>query len=447
MPTPIIYNIFPLLAGTMDRWMAHARRARDMGFDWIYLNPVHYPGFSGSLYAVKEYFRLNPLLVPEGTADPLGLLGETLEQIRALGLRVMMDLVINHTARDSPLTRAHPEWYLRDAQGRVKSPSAMDPANANHVTVWGDLAEIDNAGSPDRQGLWAFWTHMAQRFLELGCDGYRCDAAYKVPADLWRHLISGCRQVKPDAFFCAETLGCRLAEVRALEGVGFDSLFNSVKYWNFDAPWALDQHEAFADIAPSIGFPESHDTPRLWHETGGLLQVQKQRYAVAACFSGGLLMPIGYEYGFEKPMNVVRTRPQDWEETGVDLSAFIARVNRLKREVPVLGEEGRWEVVTTLSDATTVLKKSGRDTPARPVLLCINKDWNAPQTVRLPPLAPLLGSASAHRLRLFDTDHPGPQPMQGGPLSLGPAEVVLVRGDGPGRSGTSRHVPERLADR
>src|SRR5262245_6717773 len=99
-----------------------------MGFDWLYLNPVHFPGFSGSCYAVKDYYRLDPLLLPGGHLDKhwddevrgdggLEALGGALRAIRACGLRPVMDLVLNHTARDSPLVRTHPQWYERDAQG------------------------------------------------------------------------------------------------------------------------------------------------------------------------------------------------------------------------------------------------------------------------------------------------------------------------------------------
>ena len=55
-----IYNLFPPLAGTVRDWMAHLPRIAGMGFNAVYLNPFHYPGFSGSLYAVKDYYRLNP---------------------------------------------------------------------------------------------------------------------------------------------------------------------------------------------------------------------------------------------------------------------------------------------------------------------------------------------------------------------------------------------------
>ena len=360
MTVPMIYNLFPRLVGSMDRWPEHTARARRMGFNWVYINPIQYPGFSGSLYAVKDFYRLNPLFVPEGAADPEAFLADTLATIHDQGLRVMMDLVINHTAKDSDLAKQHPDWFCRDDDGELVSPSAIDPADARNVTVWGDLAEVDNADSEDRDALWAYWTDMALHNLDLGFDGFRCDAAYKVPAPLWRHLIGAARRHKPAVLFAAETLGCRLEEVRELDGVGFDYLFNSAKYWNFDAPWLLQQHKEFGALAPSIAFAESHDTPRLWAETDGLEQVHKQRYAFTALFSAGLLMPIGFEYGFRRAVDVVQTTPDDWETPNVDLSEFVGRVNGLKGADPVLGQEGRWEVATSLDAPTVVLCKRGR---------------------------------------------------------------------------------------
>ncbi len=196
--TPIIiYNLFPRLVGHMRRWAAHAGRAREMGFNWLFLNPVQYPGFSGSLYAVKDHYRINPLFVPPGVDDGMAELRRTVDTLHSQGLRVMMDLVINHTAKDCELTESHPEWYRRDEDGEVLSPSAIDPADSRKVTVWGDLAEIDNRGTPDRAGLWSYWTELLTHYLELGFDGFRCDAAYKVPAELWDRLIGTARRARP----------------------------------------------------------------------------------------------------------------------------------------------------------------------------------------------------------------------------------------------------------
>ena len=106
---PRIYNLFPLLCGPASSWPPHLARAAAMGFDWVYLNPVQYPGFSGSLYAVKDHFGLHPLIAGDDPRPPAQILGAVVEEASRHGLRVMMDLVINHTAKDSPLIAEHPD--------------------------------------------------------------------------------------------------------------------------------------------------------------------------------------------------------------------------------------------------------------------------------------------------------------------------------------------------
>ena len=101
-----IYNLFPTLAGTVRQWQEHLPRIAAMGFNAVYVNPFHYPGFSGSLYAVKDYYRLNPRFRGDEPADDDVLLGDFTEEARAQGLRVIMDLVINHTSKDSELVTA-----------------------------------------------------------------------------------------------------------------------------------------------------------------------------------------------------------------------------------------------------------------------------------------------------------------------------------------------------
>src|SRR5437660_12663980 len=98
-----IYNLFPTLAGSIAGWTAERPRIAAMAFNAIYLNPFHYPGFSGSIYAVKDYYRLNPRLRgASGAGDDELLRGFTTAAARH-GLRVVMDLVVNHTAKDSVL--------------------------------------------------------------------------------------------------------------------------------------------------------------------------------------------------------------------------------------------------------------------------------------------------------------------------------------------------------
>lgn len=421
MAVPLIYNLFPRLAGPIPHWLAHARRAAEMGFNWLYVNPFHYPGFSGSLYAVKDYYQLNPDFLPGG-ADPtdLGLLGDAVKEVRELGLAPMMDLVINHTAKDSPLTVEHPEWYVRE-DGQLKSPSAIDPADATKVTIWGDLAEIDNdPEAAHRQALWGYWTALTERYLELGFRGFRADAAYKVPAELWTRLIGAAKRREPQVRFFAETLGCRLEEVAALREAGFDYLFNSSKWWDFHESWALEQHEAFRRIAPSISFPESHDTPRLAAEAEGNELVLRQRYAFAAVFSAGLMMPIGYELGFRRQLDVVRTRPADWEETGLDFRGCVERINRIKLAEPLLQTEGVYPGEPDLDQPVLVLERWSDQAGSRRGYVIVNKDLLHPRPIEPP--------APGRLIRLMrDWDPPQGEPAEGR-LELHPAEVCVLIG-------------------
>jgi len=425
--TPHVYNLYPRLAGQMPAWPAHAARAASMGFDWLYLNPWHYPGFSGSCYAVKDHARVDPLLLPEGHPDKhydpvthadggLGVLRETLSLIRAQGLHPIMDLVLNHTSRDSLLVHEHPMWFVRDAHGEILSPWAIDPADARKVTVWGDLAEIDNAGSSDRDCLWGYWIHVVETAVQLGFDGFRCDAAYKVPAALWRELIGAAEALRPGILFFGETLGARLEEIESLRESGLQFNFNSSKWWSFDEPWCLDQQRAQPEWIRSVSFPESHDTPRLWSESGGRIGVQRQRYAFGAAFASGMMMPVGYEFGFQRRIDVVSTKAEDWEAPNADLTAFIARVNRVRREHPALTSEVV-EAVMPLDRATLLLEKRG---PSSAAYLAINKDWHGTQTTDLPD------AARGRRVLRVCRDNAPADEQAGAHLELEPAEVAYL---------------------
>ena len=347
---PRIYNLFPLLVGRVADWSAELPRIAAMGFDWVYLNPFHQTGGSRSLYAVADPDRLD-----ERFRDPGGVPDD--EQIRgfvaaaaAAGLKVMTDLVVNHAANDGRLVGERPDFFLRDADGRPVSPAAVDPDDPTKVTVWGDLAEFDYHAEGPRAALTGFWDAYIARLQALGVAGFRCDAAYKVPPNVWRVLIGRAKERDHAALFAAETLGCTFEEARATAGAGFDYLFNSFAWWDLKAPWALEQYERLRTIAPSIAFPENHDMPRLAAGVGGdagaVAAALKTRYALAAFFSAGVLMPIGYEWGYRRPLHVVETSPETREtDSGIDISPFIAAVNRLRADLPAANVEGaQWRL-------------------------------------------------------------------------------------------------------
>jgi starch synthase (maltosyl-transferring) len=420
-----VYNLFPTLAGTVRQWTGHLPRIAAMGFNAVYLNPFHYPGFSGSLYAVKDYYRLNPRFRDGRQVDDDALLQGFTEAARARELRVIMDLVVNHTSKDSELVASRPGWFARDARGDVVSPHATDPADPTQKTVWGDLAEFDYRPPQQRQIL-GYFQELVRHYIELGFGGFRCDAAYKVPAEVWRGLIGEAKAADADAIFCAENLGAPKEAVLALAGAGFDYLFNSVKWWDFESPWLLEQYDEFRHIAPSIGFPESHDTDRLVNEliAAGIPETQiepryRQAYAFAAVYSTGVMMPMGFEYGWSRRLDVVNTRNDEPEPERFDISEFIAQVNEMKGSVPALNEEGPQRVLSDPDDPLAVLERRTERGGERAYVL-LNTHEREPRDVALERLP--VGAST----RLTDVS-PGHDKELTASVTVAPLDVRVLR--------------------
>ncbi len=421
---PLIYNLFPRLFKTIDDWNSHLDQIAGMQFNSVYVNPFHEVGGSNSLYAVKDYFKLNPQFLPaRAKKDDFSPLKKFSDECRKRGIMVYMDLVINHTANESVLIKEHPEWYKRDGNGQIVHPFAIDPANPSNVTVWGDLSEINFENNPDFEGLKKYWDKVISFYQDLGINGFRCDAAYKVPSSMWGPLISAAKKRNSEATFLAETLGCTEQQTEALAGCGFDYLFNSSKWWNFEGPWCLDQHGRFQHIAPSISFPESHDTTRLAQDQPGSLQMQKNRYLLSALFSRGLLMPIGFEHGSTKTLNVVQSTPEDLNNKKWDLSNWIKKVNTLKLNSKVLSEEGRWKAVSSYDwDLLFLIKESTSSSES--VGLVINKDWYNSRVVRREEI-PQEFSRYATILKTFDEKDASSK--NEGEIKLEASEIVLFK--------------------
>ncbi|MHA1727423.1 MAG: alpha-amylase family glycosyl hydrolase [Promethearchaeota archaeon] len=422
---PRIYNFFPRLVGPINKWNLHLTRIKKMNFNWIYMNPVNYTGFSGSMYSIKDYFLFNPVFASKSVADPCAWddFKGFIENCQALDINFMYDLVINHCSTDSLLLNDHPEWFTEKyaivntqfdspvkffhgedkpkldedeypsdifkIEKRILSPYAIDPADARNIIIWGDLAEINNEDSSDLNGLTKYWMDLIEFYLDLGIDGFRCDAAYQVPSDMWRIIIGHAKSKNPDVVFVAETLGCTLEEMRETVEAGFDYITNSSKWWDYTQPWLLEQYEEFRHYSPSVGFPESHDTIRVAAETNGREDVQKFKYFFATFFSAAVLIPIGYEFGFKLKIDVVRMDPSDWETPIFDISDYIKKVNRFKQAFKCLNEDGKIEEIFYRDPNILILKKSSID-QKESLILIYNKDWNNSHFVRIENLKEFL---------------------------------------------------------
>ncbi len=410
-----IYNLFPKLYKNVTAWTKEIKSISDMGFNAVYINPFHYPGFSGSIYAPKEYYEFNMNFFTK-TKKPEEQLQDFIEKCAEKNIDVFMDLVINHTSIDSPLINEHKSWYVLE-NGDVKRPGAWE--NGKYIS-WGDLATFDIKNSADRDNLWDYLLKICQYYLKLGFKGFRCDAAYQIPNEFWSFLISTLKKDYPDVMFIAETLGCTPVQIEILSSCGFDYIFNSSKWWNFNDPWCLEQYNMTINIAASISFPESHDTPRLMDECHGNETAFLQRVYFEAIFSKGFMITSGMEYGFTKRINTVTTNPGDWEETGKDYRKQIKNILKVKDALVPLHEES--PIVIVEQDNWTQVFCFYKEWDGKRALVVFNKDINNAQHVYLRDVCAIL---NASEVKDYSPENPAKGNIKTLDITLNPGEIRI----------------------
>lgn len=157
--------------GTFSSFARQLPRLRDLGVDILWLMPIHpiselnRKGTLGSYYAVADYKAVNPEF---GTLDDFKKL---VDEAHALGMKVIIDWVPNHTGCDNIWVSAHPEYYARNEKGEMFGP--FD---------WTDTYKLDYSRPDTRAAMidaMSFW------LTDANIDGFRCDVAGQVPVDFW----------------------------------------------------------------------------------------------------------------------------------------------------------------------------------------------------------------------------------------------------------------------
>jgi cyclomaltodextrinase len=190
----VIYEVFPRdfsPEGNFDGVARQLDRLKDLGVTVIWLMPIHpvgklkSKGTLGSPYAVRDYDAIN---AEYGSADDLRRL---IDGAHRRQMKVLIDIVANHTSWDSVLIEKHPDWYHHDASGKIVPPNPD----------WVDVAHLDYSNAALRQ----YMTGMMVRWVrDFGLDGFRCDYAAGVPRDYWESLRAALDQARPGTVLLAE---------------------------------------------------------------------------------------------------------------------------------------------------------------------------------------------------------------------------------------------------
>jgi len=216
--------------GTFKALKKDLDRVKDLGVDILYLIPIHEIGKKqkkgdlGCPYSIQDYRSIN---AEYGTLDDFKSL---IEETHKRDMKVMIDVVFNHTSHDSVLLEKHPEYFYKNEQGEF----------ANRVGDWWDITDLDYTKDI---GLWEELISTLEYWTNLGVDGFRWDVASLNPLEFLEMAHERLLDLNPDIIFLSESVHGGF--VSYLRNQGFKCLSESQIYQVFDISYDYDTHPYF----------------------------------------------------------------------------------------------------------------------------------------------------------------------------------------------------------
>jgi starch synthase (maltosyl-transferring) len=361
-------------SGTFRTAMKRLPEVAAMGFDVVYLPPIHpigqtnrkgrnntleaIPGDPGSPYAIGG---------PEGGHDAihpdLGTPADFRAFVRAAereGLEVALDLALQ-ASPDHPWVTEHPEWFTVLPDGTIAYAE-------NPPKKYQDIYPVNFDTDPE--GIYAEVLRIVRHWVAQGVKIFRVDNPHTKPLQFWEWLIATVNAESPDVIFLSEAF-TRPAVMQSLAAVGFQQSYSYFTWRNTKAE--LEEflssiaHETADYMRPNL-FVNTHDILTEYLQFGG-----RAAYRIRAAIAATAAPTYGVYAGYELFENVARPGSEenidnekyefkfrDWAgavERGDSLAPFLTRLNEIRRAHPALRQLRDLSIHWSDDDAILVFSK------------------------------------------------------------------------------------------
>ena len=358
------YELFPRSEGATynkrtKKWTSGTLRTAaerlpgiaEMGFDVVYLTPIHpigttnrkgrnnsltcLPTDPGSPYGTGSVDGGHDAIHPDlGTfAD----FDAFVARARELGLEVALDLALQ-CSPDHPWLAAHPEWFTTRADGTIAHAE-------NPPKKYQDIYPMNFDNDPE--GIYAEIRRVLQVWIDHGVTAFRVDNPHTKPLPFWERIIADVGAAHPDVIFLSEAF-TRPAMMRTLGAIGFQQSYTYFTWRNTRdelAEYLTELSTETAGILRPSFWPTTHDilTPYMHRDGAATFAI---RAVLAATGSPTWGIYSGYEFvenvarpGVEEQIDNEKYeyRPRDWAKAeGLGISTLLTRLNDIRRDNPAL---------------------------------------------------------------------------------------------------------------
>lgn len=338
-------------SGTLRTATSDLPRIASLGFDVVYLTPVHpigttfrkgrnnaleaAPGDPGSPYGIGSPQGGHDAIHPElGTFDDFDYF---VKKAKGLGLEVALDLALQ-CSPDHPWVKEHPQWFKHRPDGTIAYAE-------NPPKKYQDIYPL--SFDTDYRGLYNAVRDVIEKWIAHGVTIFRVDNPHTKPVQFWQEILAEFREKHPEVLFLAEAF-TRPAMMRTLAQVGFHQSYTYFAWRNNreeiekylqEVSW-----ESCSYMRPSF-WPTTHDILTQVMVEGGK-PAFKMRAVLAATGSPNWGIYSGYELienvqrpGFEEQINneKYQFKPRDYSgQTAQEIQSLLTCLNGIRRRHPAL---------------------------------------------------------------------------------------------------------------
>jgi starch synthase (maltosyl-transferring) len=403
------YELFPRSFGGFAGVQLQLPRLAELGFDVIYLPPIHPIGRThrkgrnnaptaargepGSPWAIGGpeggHTAVNPEL---GTLDDFVRL---VEAAREHDMEIALDFAIQ-CSPDHPWLTEHPEWFHRRPDGTLKYAE-------NPPKRYQDIYNV-NFDSPDWRGLWDALRDVVLFWVERGVRIFRVDNPHTKPIGFWRWLIRTVREGHPDVVFLSEAFTSP-ARMYALAKAGFSQSYTYFTWKNSKeelTEYVTELAGPVADFFRPNFFTNTPDILHAYLQEGGRPAFEA-RLVLAATLSPSYGIYSGFEDVERTPVapgseEYLDSEKYEAKERRLDgpLLPLLRRLNEIRRASPPLSRID----VRFLETANASLIGYAKGTGDGAIIVVVNLDPGAAHEglVVVPPELGLPGSFTARDL-------------------------------------------------
>ena len=372
------YEMFPRSCGTLRECESRLPYVASMGFDVLYLPPIHPIGHTyrkgknnrteaaeddaGSPWAIGSeeggHTSVHPGLGTIAEFDHLML------KARELGIEIALDLAFQ-CSPDHPWVREHPEWFRHRPDGTIQYAE-------NPPKKYQDIYPLDFE-TPQWRELWEELKRVVLFWMDRGVEIFRVDNPHTKAFGFWEWLIAEIKRENPRVLFLSEAL-TRPRIMYRLAKLGFSQSYTYFTWRNTKSELTayfreLTQTDLREYFRANL-WPNTPDILPEFLQTGGRAAFMIRLILAATLAANyGIYGPAfelcegaARERGSEEYLNSEKYESKRWNlDTPWSLKHLIARVNRIRRENPALQCDGNLRFHETGNPAVICYSKTNDD--------------------------------------------------------------------------------------